>query len=202
MKRRRRCRQQGLGLAGGPVAVLGVWERHVAHMKRAVAQVRLLPPVRRWDPAGAPRMLGPALPWFMKSPDPVLPYAIIPSRVTASHPNSEVKLDRDDVVLPSGRGWEGSLSHILRFCSRLDRWGARRRSRRTCARAPAALRRRVDVYHSFLRYRHRRSHVYHSSQSRAHVDQRHVQSVQPVVLRVQKAMPPVAAGHRVDAVQV
>ena len=69
-----------------------------------------------------------------------------------SHPNSEVKLDRDDVVLPSGRGWEGSLSHILRFCSRLDRWGARRRSRRTCARAPAALRRRrVDVYHSFLR---------------------------------------------------
>jgi hypothetical protein len=33
--------------------------------------------------------------------------AIIPSRVTASHPNSEVKLDRDQVVLASGRGWEG-----------------------------------------------------------------------------------------------
>ena len=43
-------------------------------------------------------------------------YAATSSRVTASHSNSEVKLDRDEVVLSSGRGWEGSLLHI--FCFR------------------------------------------------------------------------------------
>ena len=35
------------------------------------------------------------------------------SRVTASHPNSEVKLGRVWVVLPSGTGWEGQMLHVL-----------------------------------------------------------------------------------------
>ena len=71
-------------------------------------------------------------------------YAIIPSRVTASHPNSEVKLDRDDVVLPSGRGWEGSLSHILRLHGGLIAEGADPRSRALAtARALRATRARL-----------------------------------------------------------
>ena len=40
-------------------------------------------------------------------------HAAIPSRVTASHPNSKVKLDRDQVVLRWGTTREGWLPHVL-----------------------------------------------------------------------------------------
>jgi hypothetical protein len=43
----------------------------------------------------------------------VLAYAAISSRVTASHPNSEVKLDRARVVLRWGTTREGRVLHIL-----------------------------------------------------------------------------------------
>jgi hypothetical protein len=40
-------------------------------------------------------------------------HAATSPRVTASHPNSEVKLGRVWVVLPSGTGWEGQMLHVL-----------------------------------------------------------------------------------------
>ena len=42
-------------------------------------------------------------------------HAATSPRVTASHPNSEVKLGRVEVVLSSGRGWEGSMLYVLPF---------------------------------------------------------------------------------------
>ena len=47
------------------------------------------------------------------SPSPV--HSATSSRVTASHPNSEVKLLRVWVVLPSGRGREGQMLNVLSF---------------------------------------------------------------------------------------
>jgi hypothetical protein len=42
-------------------------------------------------------------------------HAATSSRVTASHLNSEVKLDRAEVVLSWGTRWEGSVLHVF-FC--------------------------------------------------------------------------------------
>ena len=44
---------------------------------------------------------------------PFLTHAATSPRVTASHPNSEVKLGRVWVVLPSGTGWEGQMLHVF-----------------------------------------------------------------------------------------
>ena len=44
---------------------------------------------------------------------PTLPDAATSSRITASHPNSKVKLDRDQVVLRWGTTREGWLPHLF-----------------------------------------------------------------------------------------
>ena len=58
-------------------------------------------------------------------------HAATSPRVTASHPNSEVKLGRVEVVLSSGRGWEGSMlqpSSCARRASAPQRGKIRERS--------------------------------------------------------------------------
>jgi hypothetical protein len=43
----------------------------------------------------------------------IFPHAATSPRVTASHPNSEVKLGRAEVVLSWGTRWEGSVLHVV-----------------------------------------------------------------------------------------
>ena len=52
---------------------------------------------------------------YIYAAQPTLIHSATSSRVTASHSNSEVKLDRALAVLPSGRRWEGKVLNVLRF---------------------------------------------------------------------------------------
>ena len=72
----------------------------------------------------------------------MLPSAAISTRLTASHPNSEVKLVRAGVVLRWGTTREGP---VLRFCDFFSFFFSFGR----CAEGPAAL----LPFHSFILHR-------------------------------------------------